>query len=207
MGTLWSTRRGLSHRRGGTRRLGTVYCLNTWRHGVHEPATTCYRSDIRVRVMGITCLKYRRDKPCVMRTLWRSYPPRSTISVLNALVTVLKGRSTASCGSAPGCQDTPPDTAGVFIPLETFQASIQRSEPAASLQNQAHTLSGHTDHVGLVRRGHAAYSGLGISLQMFRSGLASVPLSRVSLSCKCLEGYTAIGQVWFRYQEVISVQI
>jgi hypothetical protein len=79
--------------------------------------------------------------------------------VLNALATVLKGRSTASCGSAQGCQDTPPDTAGVFIPLETFQASIQRSEPAASLQNQAHTLSGHTDHVGLVRLGHAAYSG------------------------------------------------
>jgi hypothetical protein len=127
--------------------------------------------------------------------------------VLNALMTVLKGRSTASCGSAPGCQDTPPDTAGVFIPLETFQASIQRSEPAASLQNQAHTLSGHTDHVGLVRRGLAAYSGLGISLQMLRSGLANVPLSRVPLSCKCLEGYTAVGQVWFRCQEVISVQI
>jgi hypothetical protein len=113
--------------------------------------------------------------------------------VLNALATVLKGQSTASCGSAQGCQDTPPDTAGVFIPLETLQASIQRSEPAASLQNQAHTLSGHTDHVGLVRLGHAAYSGLGISLQIFLSGLASAPLARISLSCKSLEGYTAVG--------------
>jgi hypothetical protein len=51
-GIEWSTRRGLSYRRGGTRRLGTVYCLNTWRHGVREPATTCCRSDIRVAGHG-----------------------------------------------------------------------------------------------------------------------------------------------------------
>jgi hypothetical protein len=41
----------------------------------------------------------------------------------------------------------------------------------------------------LVWRGHATYSGLGISLQMFLSGLAGVPLSHVSLSCKGSERF------------------
>ena len=54
--------------------------------------------------------------------------------VLNALATVLKGRSTTSCGSEQWCQEAPPDTASTFIPLAMFQASLQRSVPAASVQ-------------------------------------------------------------------------
>jgi hypothetical protein len=61
-------------------------------------------------------------------------------------------------------------------------------------ENHADILSGHTDHVELMRRGHAAYSGLGINLQTFPTRLASPPLSWVSLLCKSLEGHAAVGQ-------------
>jgi len=57
--------------------------------------------------------------------------------VLNALATVLKGRNTASCSSAQGCQEVSPNTASTFIPLAMFQASLQRSGPAATVQTSA----------------------------------------------------------------------
>jgi hypothetical protein len=146
----------------------------------------------------------RMAQPCTLRGIESSQAFRGALCLRAMgqllLTAAISGYCTFHCGLL--------SLSGVNASASrSFTVTFYRSEPAASLQHQAHTLSGHTDHVGLVRRGHAAYSDLGISLQMFRSGLASVPLSHVSSSCKCLEGYTAVGQVWFRYQEVISVQI